>query len=121
MSTQYSYSDSYSGSGSDTLYGVERVVLRFLDAVVSIVEFLLGLRLVLHFLGAGGSNAFMSWLNRVTDQLVSPFAGIFPTWVLAGGYAIELSTIFAMFAYAIIGWLIIRALALFMSAVHQAT
>lgn len=94
------------------VFFVDRFLLRFIDTVTSIIEFLLALRLVLHALGASDSNAFMSWLDGVTGQLIAPFTGIFPTWVLAGQFEIDLSVIFAMLAYGVIGWLLARAVVL---------
>jgi len=89
------------------LASVESVIARIIDLFIAIIEALLGLRLVLHFLGAGSGNAFMAWLDGVTGQMVAPFAGIFPTWNF-GGFSVELSTVFAMIAYAVIGWIIVR-------------
>lgn len=84
-----------------------RMVLRILDLLIGIVEFLLGLRILLRLLGASESG-FTAWLYSLTDQLLAPFFGIFPSYALSGGYVVEFSTLFAMFAYAILGWLIIR-------------
>lgn len=97
----------------------ERFVLGAIDILVGIVEFVLGIRFVLHLLGAGQGNAFMAWLDGTTDQLLAPFSNIFPTIVI-GGFAVEFTTLFAMIAYAVIGWLIGRAVVLLMSAARPA-
>lgn len=89
------------------VYYPERFVLRAIDIAIGIVEFLLAARVVMHLLGANSGNAFMAWLDGVTGQLIAPFAGIFPTLNL-GGFVLEFTTLFAMIAYAVLGWLISR-------------
>lgn len=91
---------------------VDRFLLRFIDVVTGVVEFLLAIRLVLHALGANDANSFMGWLDAVTGQLIAPFSNIFPTISLGGQFQIELSTIFAMLAYGVIGWILARAILL---------
>jgi hypothetical protein len=88
-----------------------RIILRILDVVLGIVELLLAGRFFLRLLGANGSSGFMAWLYGVTDQLLGPFSGTFPTVSLSGNYMIEFSTLFAMLIYAFIGWVIIRLVA----------
>lgn len=85
-----------------------RMVIRILDLLVGLVEFLLGLRILLRLLGASPGTGFTEWLYSLTDQLIAPFSGIFPSYTLSGNYVIEFSALFAMFAYAVLGWLIIR-------------
>ncbi|MBI4079612.1 YggT family protein [Candidatus Kaiserbacteria bacterium] len=86
--------------------------------VVSIIEFLLAIRLLLVLFGASASSEFVAWFYGLTGRLVGPFFGAFPNLSL-GGFVIELSTIFAMIGYAIIGWLIVQVLALVSSALAR--
>lgn len=97
----------------------ERFVLRAIDIVVGIIEFLLAVRIVLHLLGASSGNAFMAWLDGITGQLIAPFSGIFPT-LYVGGFALEFSTLFAMIAYGVIGWLLSRLVVFLVSATRPA-
>ena len=108
MSVEY----TYMRDSARPVIAIDRFLLRFIDAVTGVVEFLLAIRLVLHALGAGSGNAFMAWLDSVTGQLIAPFANIFPTISLGGTFEIELSTIFAMLAYGVIGWILARAVLL---------
>jgi hypothetical protein len=94
-----------------------RIILRILDVVLGIVELLLAGRFFLRLLGANGGSGFMAWLYRVTDQLLGPFAGAFPSVSLSGNYVIEFSTLFAMLIYAFIGWIIIRLVAFVIDSV----
>src|SRR3989338_5842849 len=79
--------------------------------VVSIIEFLLAVRLLLVLFGASSASEFVAWFYDLTGRLVGPFFGAFPNLSL-GGFVIELSTIFSMIGYAIIGWLIVQIFAL---------
>jgi hypothetical protein len=88
-----------------------RIILRILDVVLGIVELLLAGRFFLRLLDANGGSGFMGWLYGVTDQLLGPFAGTFPSVSLSGNYVIEFSTLFAMLIYAFLGWIIIRLVA----------
>lgn len=83
--------------------------MRIVNGVIGIIEAMLVLRLVLQLLGADASSQFIAWVYAVTDNLVGPFAGAFPSLTI-GMYAAEFSTIFAMIGYAIIGWLVGRLL-----------
>lgn len=81
------------------------MVLRVINVVLSIIEFLLALRIVLELLGASASSQFVAWVYAVTDALIGPFASAFPNWSV-GGFVIDVSAIFAMIGYAIIAWLV---------------
>jgi len=81
--------------------------LRVITFVVSAIEFLLALRLILVALGANSSAQFVAWIYSVTGSLIAPFSGAFPNLSL-GGFVLELSTLFAMIGYALIGWVVIR-------------
>jgi hypothetical protein len=94
-----------------------RIVLRFVDIIIGIIEVLLGLRVLLHLLGANPASEFVAWLYGTTDQLLAPFAGIFPSFSLSGNYVIEFTTLFAMLAYAFIGWAILKLISFLTDAV----
>lgn len=104
------------GPDSAQMLYSRRIILRFLDIVIGVVELMLGARLILRALGAGGGG-FVGWLYSTTDQLLYPFFGAFPTVTLSGAYVIEFSTIFAMIVYAFFGWAIIRLVAFVIDSV----
>lgn len=95
--------------------GVPALVVNW---VVSIIEFLLAIRLLLVLFGASASSEFVAWFYGLTGRLVEPFFGAFPNLYL-GSFVIELSTIFAMIGYAIIGWLVVQVFALISSALAR--
>lgn len=87
-------------------------------AIIGIIQFMLALRLVLVLLGANPTAEFVAWVFSVTDRLAAPFLGSFPALNL-GGFIIELSIIFAMIGYAIIGWLIMRVISLVSTSLYR--
>jgi|SRR3989344_1382107 len=85
-------------------------IARVVNAIISIIELMLGLRLTLQFLGANPVSQFVAWTYSITDTLIGPFAGAFPALTI-GGFVVDVSTIFAMIGYVVIGWLIMQVLA----------
>lgn len=87
--------------------------------ILGIIEALLLLRFLFKALGANTGSGFVDWIYTITNGLVAPFNGIFPTGTtsgLANMSVIEPSTIVAMIVYAIIAWAITALLsALFAS------
>ena len=55
-------------------------------------------------------SQFVAWTYSITDTLIGPFAGAFPALTI-GGFVVDVSTIFAMIGYVVIGWLIMQVLA----------
>lgn len=84
-----------------------------IDATFTIVEFFLGLRIILKLLGANPSAPFVKWMYETTSPLLNPFANIFPAPVLSGGFVIEFSAVFAMIVYALLGYFIIEVMSRF--------
>ncbi len=74
---------------------------------IGIVEVFLGLRFIFRLFGANPANDLVSWLYDVSGQLLEPFRGIFPTEAIQPGYVLEFSTLFAMVAYGLLGFLIL--------------
>lgn len=74
---------------------------------VGIVEVFLGVRFIFRLFNANPANEFVSWLYDVSGQLLEPFRGIFPTEAVQPGYVLEFSTLFAMVAYGLLGFLIL--------------
>ncbi len=87
---------------------------RIINTVIGIIGFLLALRIVLLLLGASTAAPFVAWVYSVTGGLMGPFAGAFPNLIL-GGFILDISAIFAIIGYAIIGGLISWILSLITS------
>lgn len=87
-----------------------RVITRIIDIFIGGISLLLALRIVLRLLGASPSSNFVAWLYETTGRLILPFEGMFPALTFGTASALEFSTLFALIAYAFIGWLLIRFL-----------
>jgi YggT family protein len=86
--------------------------------VIGIIEAMLTLRLVLELLGASGSSQFVGWVYGITAGFVAPFSGAFPSMSF-GSFSLDISTIFAMIGYAIIGWLLVRVFSFVFTALER--
>jgi len=72
----------------------------------ALIEILLVFRFVLKLLAANPNAGFVSWVYANTQPLLNPFLFAFPTPSVKGGFTLEFTTIFAIFAYAFIGYLV---------------
>jgi YggT family protein len=77
-----------------------------LNLVLGLIEVFLVLRFVLKLLAASPKAEFVSWLYANTQPLLQPFTLAFPTPSLKGGFVLEFTTLFALFAYAFVGYLL---------------
>jgi uncharacterized protein YggT (Ycf19 family) len=85
---------------------IARYILAATATIIALIEGLLGLRILLKFLGASSQAPFVNWTYETTNPLLSPFEGIFPTSTLSGGFVLEASALFALIIYAFFGFLI---------------
>lgn len=74
--------------------------------IFSLVEVSLVFRLVLKLLGANTQAPFVSFIYENTQPLLGPFLFAFPTPSVNGRFVIEFTTLFAIFVYAFISFLI---------------
>lgn len=74
--------------------------------VFALIEILLVFRFLLKLLAANGGSKFVAWVYQTTQPLLNPFLFAFPTPQVKGGFVLEFTTLFAIFAYAFIGYLI---------------
>lgn len=82
------------------------IVLKLADLIFGFIEIVLGMRVFLKLLGASSSAPFVHWVYETSQPLLTPFQGMFRSSVLNGGFVIEPSTLFALLAYALIGYAI---------------
>jgi YggT family protein len=83
------------------------LVSRLVFYLTDVVEVGLLLRFILKALAADPGNAFASLLYTITQPLVRPFQGIFPS-TAASGLVLEWASLLAMAVYALIALLIVR-------------
>lgn len=74
--------------------------------VIGLVEILLVSRFILKLFAANPQADFVAWIYETTQPLLAPFLLAFPTPTVRGGYTLEFTTLFALFVYAFLGYLI---------------
>lgn len=74
-----------------------------------VLEILIGLRVLLKVIAADPNNTFANFIYQITSLFLSPFFGLTST-PAAQGMVLEIPSIIAMFAYALLGWLIVKVI-----------
>ena len=74
--------------------------------VFGLIDVLLIFRFVLKLLAANANSGFVSWVYATTQPLLNPFLFAFPTPGVRGGFILEFTTLFAIFAYTFVGYLV---------------
>lgn len=86
---------------------LKSILMQFTYLVLGILEALLGLRFILRLLNANSGNSFVSWIYDASQPVLEPFFNIFPNVRLEDGFVMELSTLFAMLVYGLIGYAVL--------------
>lgn len=92
------------------MFTVQRLAV-LTDIIFTFIEGIIGLRILLRFLGANPSAPFVSWIYQTSRPLLSPFEGMFPSPSARGGFVIEVSALFAILIYAFVGYIIASVIA----------
>lgn len=83
-----------------------RAVTAIIDAIITFVAALLGLRVVLLLFGANGDNGIVRGIYALSAPFIAPFSDIFPVLTLEPGYVLEFATLFALVLYAVVAHII---------------
>lgn len=84
-----------------------RLFFTITEVIFNAIALLLGLRILLKFFGANTNTPFVNWTYETTQPLLAPFLGIFPNPRLTGGFLIEVSAIFALVVYMMLGYVVL--------------
>jgi uncharacterized protein YggT (Ycf19 family) len=85
------------------LLRVARGVVLFIYAVVIVNLVILFLGFILRLFGASTDAAFTRWVYRNVDRIMEPFRGMFPSHPVSGRSVLDVSLLFAMILYMIVG------------------
>lgn len=96
---------------------MEHWLRQVLYLVFGVMEGLLAIRFFLALLGANPAAPFVAFIRGLTQPLVAPFLGIFPTFQ-QDGFVWEPHTIVAMLVYALLLWLLVQVLSLLFTHEH---
>jgi predicted SAM-dependent methyltransferase len=92
------------------MFVISRHLKDFARFVISLLEMFLALRFLLKLLVANPRSEFVSWVYQNTNPVLEPFFFAFPTPSVSGGHVIEFTTLFAMFVYAFLGYILMEVL-----------
>ncbi len=82
-------------------------VTALIGFLFTVLEGLIGLRVVLKFIDANSKNAFASFIYNSTALFLAPFAGLVGN-PAAGGNVLEITSLIAMIVYGLLAAVIIR-------------
>ncbi|HSM55451.1 MAG TPA: YggT family protein [Candidatus Sulfomarinibacteraceae bacterium] len=77
--------------------------------LTGVLEFGIGLRVLLKLMAANPNAPFVNLVYSVTDLFLWPFLGLTVT-PQANGMVLEFSSIIAMVVYAVLAWIVVRLL-----------
>jgi uncharacterized protein YggT (Ycf19 family) len=83
--------------------------------VSGIIAGLLLIRLVLKLLAANPLAGFSKFIYGLTDVFMAPFRNLLPSVGGGSGSVLEMSTVIAIIVYALIGWALVRLVAIVLS------
>jgi len=81
-----------------------RWILWLANVVFTLIEGIIGLRVVLKLFAANPVAPFVNWVYETSSPLLYPFQGMFPASRLRGGSVIEFSALFALLVYSFIAY-----------------
>ncbi len=84
-----------------------RRIANLIWLLFGVLEALIGLRVVLKLIAANPANPFANLVYSLTSLFLWPFQGLTVT-PSAEGMVLEISSIIAMFVYALVGWILVR-------------
>ena len=87
-----------------------RPVALVINFLISIIEFLLGVRFFLKLIGAGPASGFVKCVYENSQTFLEPFNDIFSDLVISNRFTLEFNTLIAILIYGLIAYLIILVL-----------
>lgn len=87
----------------NSAYTIGQLIWLFFGLVIGLI----GLRVLLLFIGANEASPFASFIYSVTDLFLWPFYGLTGT-PAAGSMVLDIPAIIAMFVYALLAWLLVK-------------
>lgn len=81
--------------------------LKLTQTFVGLAELILGLRFIFQLFDADRSNGFVNWVYNMSAPLLEPIRGVFPAVEYSNNYVLDMPTLFAILAYAFVGYLLL--------------
>jgi uncharacterized protein YggT (Ycf19 family) len=83
-----------------------KILQKFARLIFSLIGILLIFRFILKLFGASSASSFVSFIFENTQPLVAPFIYAFPSSSISGRFVIEFTTLFALFVYGFISYIL---------------
>lgn len=90
-------------------------IVNIMFFVVGVLELLLAVRVILHLLSANPGNSFASFIDSLSYPFVALFANLLQNPIIGTTGVLEITTMIAMFVWAIAAWLLGRLIWLMLS------
>jgi uncharacterized membrane protein YhdT len=87
---------------------IDKIAIFITKTIIGTMEAFLGVRFLLKILGASQQALFVRWIYSISDSILQPFVGMFPTPSIAPNFVFELNTIFAMLVYIVVGYAMVK-------------
>lgn len=84
------------------------ILVYFVNLIFGLIDLVLGIRVIFLLLGANSATPFVNWIYGVSNSLLYPFQGIFPSQTVNTGTILDISAIIALVVYTLMGYLITR-------------
>jgi len=82
-------------------------VTRFVILVFSVLDSVIGLRVLLKLIAANPSNLFAHFIYQMTDLFLKPFANLVSN-PASGGMVLEITSLIAMLVFGLVCWAIVQ-------------
>ncbi|HEX5798097.1 MAG TPA: YggT family protein [Candidatus Saccharimonadales bacterium] len=83
------------------------ITLKLGHVFVALAEAVLAVRVVFSLVNADTTNGVVRWFYDMSEPLLQPIRGVFPSVEYPNAYVLELPVIFAMVGYAVFGYLVV--------------
>jgi len=90
-------------------------VVNIVYYLFGIVEVILVVRVLLHLVAANSANGFANIIDTISYPFVALFATLVQNPILGANSVLEITTIIAMVAWAIVAWMVARLIWLVLS------
>lgn len=101
--------------------GIRYLITMLLNIAIGIISFFLGLRIILQLLGANPLTPFVTWIYNVSEGLMTPFRGIFPSATITNNSIFDVAGFVALVVYALIFYFIISLINILFQSVEGRT
>lgn len=92
------------------MYAFRSTLITLINVILAFVAIIIGLRLVLRLLAANPATPFVNWIYSLSDFLVRPFRGIFPSQTIQTGNVLDVTALVALIIYTLFVFLVVAVI-----------